>query len=153
MVFTQTKEVCHPLALVARRRNLSQLLEVMKQMNDVILGQELERNGLARPDSAFRLERILRKVRHNVRQIPVLAGPQRDQTGPGHLLNGLDTDAAFLIVAWKFQRVLQGGANEALMVVGRRVDQMPDHLLPRPAARTKGHGAIGFADLSKTRLG
>ena len=61
--------------------------------------------------------------------------------------------AAFLIVAWKFQRALQSGANEALMVVGCRVDQMPEHLLPRPSARTKGRAALGFADLSKTGLG
>jgi hypothetical protein len=39
------------------------------------------------------------------------------------------------------------------MVVGRRVDQMPDHFLPGPASWTKGHTAIGFADLAKIPLG
>src|SRR5580700_8080189 len=124
----------------------------MNQMNEIILGQELERDRIIGTDTALRLERILGKVLDNMRQIPVVAGPKRDQTCPGHLLNGLQADTTFLIVARVFERALERGANEALMVVGCRVNQVPDHLLTRPAPGTNGRAAIGFADLQKAGL-
>jgi hypothetical protein len=50
----------------------------MNQMNEIIVGQEAERDGLTGTDPALRFERILGKVRNNMGQIPVVAGPQRD---------------------------------------------------------------------------
>ena len=108
------------------------MLDVMNQMLHIILGQELERDGLAGTDPALDFERIFGKVRQNVRQMPVVTGPKCDQSWPGHLLNRLHADATFLIVARKFERALKSCANKALMVVGCRVNQMPNHLLARP---------------------
>jgi hypothetical protein len=65
---------------------------------------------------------------------------------PIGFLKRLNTRVTLRIVSGKVERRLEGRADEALMIIGRRVDQVSDYLLTRPAAGQQWLGALKLAD-------
>ena len=91
----------------------------MKHMRHVILGQEFERHGFILADSTRDFQFGKRKVSDDVREIPVVIRPERDQQGPIGFLGGLYARATVLVIAGKIQRVSERRPHEPLMVIRR----------------------------------
>lgn len=77
-------------------------------------------------------------------EVTVIGCPKRDQQRPLSLLHRLRAHVAFLVVAREVQRWLQHCADESLMIVGGRIDQMSEELLAGPATRQDGPRGFRF---------
>ena len=75
--------------------------------------------------------------------------PEAHELRPRGFLVALGGDPGFLFVAREDEIVRELGSDETLMVVGRRIDQVPQNLLARPAAFDGRNGGFRFANSSK----
>ena len=89
---------------------------------------------------------------HHPRQVIVVGGPEREELRPRRRLVLLRRDPRVLVVAGEDQIVLPGGADEALVVVGRRVDEMADDLLRGPLAWRGPPGGVRVRNLLEARM-
>ena len=110
-------------------RSRPHLTEVMNQVAHVILDEEPESNRLIGADMTRDFELGGGQVSDYVSEIPIVTGPKCDQSRPGGFLDELHTNAAILVIAGKLQRTLQDSAYKSLVVVGSRINQMPEDLL------------------------
>src|SRR5262249_28695794 len=83
----------------------------------------------------------------------IVGGPEVHQEIPVNVAEALEIDQPGLIIAREGEAALQGGAHEALMVVGGRVKQMAEDLFPGPLLFTGTGGGVGVVQLEKQRLG
>ena len=72
-------------------------------------------------------------LRQHVEKVAIVPGPASDEVSPGFLLVILRFHPLLLRVAGEFQARFELGAHKALMIVGRRVDQVPEDLLLGPS--------------------
>ena len=105
-----------------RRSNGADLREVMQQVAQVVFRQEPKSYRLTGVDAARRFELSGRQVRDDVGEMPIVAGPQRNQDRPGRFFYGLNTHPLLLVVSGELERALQGGSHKALMIVRGRID-------------------------------
>jgi hypothetical protein len=129
------------------------LAQVMQQVRDVICRHESQRGRFSRADTARRFELCSRNVIEHVREIAIVGGPQRHQQGPVGLLRRLQTNATFLVVAGKIQRILQTRSNKTLVIVRCRIDQMPEHLLARLTAGQNWPFRLTVSETTQPALG
>ena len=120
---------------------------MVQQVAHVILHEKPERHRLARADAAGRLQLRSRQVRDDVREIAIVAGPERDQLGPWGFLNPLHPNTAVLVVAGKFERALERRPHKALVVVRSRINQVAQDLPTGPAALQDRCRAVFIANL------
>src|SRR5262245_2568651 len=69
-----------------------------------------------------------------MREMQVERPPECDQLRPRRVLILLKPDPRVLIVAGKYEVILELCAHEPLMVIGCRIDEMTDDLARRPLA-------------------
>ena len=111
---------------------------MMQQVDQIVLGNELQCHRFVITNSALRLELRRRQVSDDVCEELIVRTPQRYQQRPGGVLEVLSADVAVLVVAGEVELRLERGAHETLMVIGGRVDQVAYKLLTRPAAGAQG---------------
>src|SRR5580704_17314713 len=129
------------------------LVEVMEEVSEVILRKESEGDRFSGTDAADGFQLGGGNAGDYVGEVTIVSRPQRDQHFPIGLVRGLEAYVSVLVVWREVQRRLQGGADESLVIVGRGVDQMPEKLLARPAARECGLGGFEITDPGKLWLG
>jgi len=109
---------------------------------------------------------VIRRSLHDACDVQVEISPKHDEFTPRRVAILLQRNPGILLVTIKDQIFLKLCANEPLMVIGSRIDQMPDHLAwtPFPRLRTsarflvahplqKGRGPIDcFAQLRNVLL-
>jgi hypothetical protein len=83
--------------------------------------------------TAGRTLALLRHALRNMEQMRVVGPPQVDQVGPPSRLVALEADPPLLLVGGEILSRGDLPPHEALVVVGGRVDQVADDLLPGPA--------------------
>ena len=80
---------------------------------------------------------LLRGCLHDTRELKIECSPECHEVLPRRLGIAPDSDPVFLRIPRKNKIVLQLSANESLMIVRRRIDQVADDLLvttyPAPA--------------------
>lgn len=73
--------------------------------------------------------------------------PEGDEGRPGELLVGVQADPIVLRVAGALVRAVEGGADEALVVVGGGIDEVAEFLFGVPGAGSRGGARRGgFVD-------
>src|SRR5215467_1979162 len=83
----------------------------------------------------------------------VVGGPEVDQEIPVNVAEALEIDQPGLVISRKGEAALQRGANEALVIVGGRVQQVAEDLLPGPFLFAGTGGGVGVIQLEEQRLG
>jgi hypothetical protein len=126
---------------------------MMREMCDVVVCEEFEGDGIVRADAAGGLELGCGQMRDHVGEEAVVGGPESDELEPVGGLEMLGADIAILVVAGKVEDRLKGGADETLVVVGGRVDEVAEELLAGPAAGADGFGAGVVFDLAEDGVG
>src|SRR5260370_6114778 len=119
------------------------------QMREVVRRQFLQRHQWIVSDPARRGALRFRHCCQYMGQESIVGRPEPEQVAPPRILISLYPHAAGLIVTWPAQLILKLRANEALMVVRRRIDQVPQNLLARPAAFNRWNGSLRLANSSK----
>jgi len=108
----------------------------MTEVVEVVLGEELESDvaGGRFPDVR---RRAGIRVSQNVHQVPVVGQPELHQIAP--LAGGIVLRAhpIVLLIGGKHQAIFVLQTHETLMIVGRRIDEMPEDLLFRPGYRSQ----------------
>ncbi len=102
---------------------------MMPKMNQVVLNEKPQRDRLVPANSASHAKRGLRNAADRVRELVVVPNPELKQIEPRAMLIVLHADPRVLLVSRELEEIHLLGPNEPLMVVGRRVNQMPDYLL------------------------
>lgn len=110
------------------------LLKMMNHMGKVIGRDETKSRRLIGADAANSFQLGSGQASDYVSEVAIVSGPQRDQQRPISFLRRLDSYVSLLVVTWKIQRWLLGGADKSLVVIGCRINQMSNHLLGRPTA-------------------
>ena len=118
-------------------------------MREVIRRQFFECHHRIVSDPALGLPFLFRDAGQHMGQEAIVRRPELQQIRPSRVLISLYAHAASLIVSRPAQLILKLGANEALVVVGRRIDQVTENLLARPTAFGDGNGGINFANSIK----
>src|SRR5215471_21645831 len=98
------------------RAGLNDLVEVMIQMPEVVLGEIAQRDGRLAADTARHLQLAGREMRDDVRQKAIVVGPKRDQGRPGRVFESLHARPVDLVVSGEVERIGQRGADESLVV-------------------------------------
>src|SRR2546423_1763007 len=128
-----------PVVCPTRRAqaNLSRkhLLQMVLEMADVIFDDKAERHRLAAADRAGNVELVGRNAYDDAQQVQVVGLPERDQIAPRGIGVAVALDPGFLLIAGKGVRAVELGANESLVVVGGRIDEVAEQLFARPLAR------------------
>src|SRR5882724_2902663 len=83
----------------------------------------------------------------------IVAGPEIDQEIPVNLGKILQVHQRILVIAGKGEAALQRGADEALMVVGSRVEQVAEDFFFGPFVRAWTRGGVGVIELQQQRFG
>jgi hypothetical protein len=133
---------------------------MMAEMHDVVFGHESESDRRARPENAPDLPPIFRDVADHMRNVAIVRLPQLRQIVPWTVVVALAAYPVVLRVCGELELRSLLRSNEALVIVGRRIDKVPNHLFGRPLAgrarprrfgvgyRTKP-GERGFNDLQE----
>lgn len=137
------------LAAPSRRRGNANLIQMMHQVPHIVLGHVSQGNRRIRPDAAHHFQLGGGQVADHVGQIAVVARPKVHQHRPRGAFHCLYADRARRIVGGEFQRVGQRRPHESLMIVRGGVDQVPQQLLPRPAAGQGRPATLVFAHLAE----
>jgi hypothetical protein len=127
------------------------LSKMMTQVLPVVGRQEPESHGRGGFDKARNVTLIVRNSANNMRQVPVVRMPQRDEIIPRPVLVVLALHPVVLRVGRKPQLGYFLRPHEPLMVVRGRIDQVSDHLLGRPFARRARPRSLRLANRSQFR--
>src|SRR5687768_3197898 len=87
-------------------------------------------------DYAGRPQPLSRNRLHRRRDLPIESRPQIHELRPWPLAVAVRGNPGLLFVAGPGERINKSRAHEALMIVGRRIDQMAEDLLADPFAGT-----------------
>src|SRR5436305_1538167 len=98
------------------------------EMADVIFDDEAERHRLAAADRAGDIELVGWDACDDTQQVQVVSLPERHQIAPRGIGVAVALDPGFLLIAGKGFRAVELSANEALMVVGGRIDEVAEQL-------------------------
>lgn len=107
-------------------------------VREVILDEKAQRDGLVVADDADCFQPVFRDPVHHGCQDLVLRLPPAEQGLPGLAGIAVSRYPFVLSVTRAFIVTIDGGADEALAVVRRGIEQVPDDLLAGPAARAPG---------------
>lgn len=127
-----------------------QLLEMMLQVSDVVENQMFKRHGGGSIDSARSLLFVRRDLIDEMREEEVVGGPELDEQSGVGVGVVLDLDVCSLIVAGPVELGLSECADEALVIVCGRIDEVAEKLEVCPLAFAAGMRPI---DAGKKRLG
>jgi len=119
------------------------------QMREVIGRQFFQCHHRIASDPARSFSFLFRHSCQDVGQEPVVRGPECGQVAPAGVLIAFHANAAGLIVTRPSQLVLKLRANEALVVVRRRIDQVAQYLFAGPTAFNGRNGRARLANSSK----
>src|SRR5688572_14361039 len=111
------------------------LFQVMAQMGQIVLDQKPQRDGIAGADAARHVQHAVWYASNRVGQMTIVERPELDQVQPGTALRVLRAHPGVLLVSGKDETAAKLRADEALMVVRRRVDQMAEDFLEGPDLR------------------
>ncbi len=125
---------------------IEDLREMMIEMHYIIAHEVLERRRLICGDGAKRyLMEIVPRARpsagvrrarfHHVREMEIEMRPQRTEIVPVSVDVFLSLDPRVLIVGRAHEIIRALRAHKTLVIIGRRIDEMPDDFLARPFAR------------------
>lgn len=123
------------------------------QVGDVVFHQKLQRDGGVVADLAFHAKRVPGSILDDMGEVPIVGGPQVDEFLPVSAAVVLAADPLVLFVLGKGESLGELGANEALVIVRRGVDQVPDNFLDRPPIRRGLCRHDVIRQSSKSRLG
>ncbi len=161
---TSASERRRPARAASGRRIASILADVMLQVADVVAHERVERR---RAVAGHRLPRQLVEVvprvlpepdalghrAHDPCEVQVVRLPEVHEFRPRRRLVVLARHPLVLVVGQEDEVGLPRGPDEALVIVGRRVDQVPDHLLRRPRARRGRPRGVGLRHATEVRRG
>lgn len=84
-------------------------------------------------------------------EVQIVSAPELDNVGPWLLAILLRADPLVLIVTRKDEVVSELRPDESLMIVRRRVDQMPENLNRRPVIGQPPPAALFFRNILQPR--
>jgi len=116
-------------------------------MPDVIDHQKLQRNILATWSMPDIFEGIAIDSADERRQLRIIGLPELNDFQPRTILIMLYANPRVLIITGQIDRRYQLQPYEPLVVVCGGIDQMSQHLLPRPLTRRARSRSCRFADL------
>ena len=108
---------------------------MMLHVPNIIFDDEAEGHRLAIADRAHGGQHARRDVLHEPRKQCVVLIPEIDKKIPWNVLIAVDSYPFHLSIARPPIPGFEGATDEADMVVGGRIDQMPEFLFGRPRGR------------------
>src|SRR3954469_2886838 len=119
---------------------------MMPQVRDIILCESAKRDRVVIPDATGHAGSGIWDSTHNMREMMVVENPEVDQVKPRSRLISLRAHPAVLLVSWEGQLARELGPHEPLMIVCRRINEMPDDLFDGPHVRCRLRGGDGLVD-------
>jgi hypothetical protein len=105
------------------------------EMRHIVVGEEAECDRRISTDRALNVTAVFRDLSDHVSKVVIVSLPEGREVMPGTILAMLTAHPLVLRISWEHKCRLLQCPDESLMIIGRRINQVPNDLLGRPLAR------------------